>query len=334
MSQTAPENNNNKAIKAVKNRFVRIPSKNINGTFRDIETGIAQSDPAILKDFYRRNGGKDDLEPVYLLGCLEWAYGEKFAPNSPAVLDNGFVNLWKAPEIQPSGQKITKEQVAPFIDFLSRWFPDDEERDYFGWWLAMSVRHQEEKIISTPLLRSEHGIGKGFMAETLLPGLLGRTSVALCHLKDVVGDFNETVEGKTLLVLDEVYRSKKSTTDALKSIQANSTLTLRRKHLPVITIDNFINFIITSNDHIPLVLEKGDRRFWIPAFIRHKVNQPETDKFLNDVFKPWLLSGGFQLVRDYLEQVNLNKYRATAPAPMTESKQGRLQKLSATRLLD
>ncbi len=321
MTNVAPIKTNNSAIQAVKNRFVRIPSKNSNGTFRDIDTGIAQSDPAILKDFYRRNGGKDELEPVYLLGCLEWAYGEKFVPNAPAVLGNGFVNLWKAPEILPSGQRVTKDQVAPFIDFLSRWFPDDEERDYFGWWLAMSVRHQEEKIISTPLLRSEHGIGKGFMAETLLPGLLGRTSVALCHLKDVVGDFNETVEGKTLLVVDEVYRSKKSTTDALKGIQANSTLTLRRKHLPVITIDNYINFIITSNDHIPLVLEKGDRRFWIPAFIRHKVNQAETDSFLNDVFKPWLLSGGFQLVRDYLEQVNLNKYRATAPAPMTESKQ-------------
>lgn len=322
------------AIEAVKNRFVRLPSNTSAGRFRDIETGIPQSDAAILKDFYRRNGGKEEIESSYLLGCLEWAYGEKFLPNAPAVLSGGFVNLWRAPDVKPTGQKVSPEQVEPFLDFLRRWFPNDDERKYFGWWLAMSVRHQEEKIIATPLLRSEHGVGKGFLAETLLPGLLGRSSVALCHLKDVVGDFNETVEGKTLLVVDEVYRSKKSTTDALKSVQANKTLTLRRKHQPVVVIENFINFIITSNDHIPLVLESDDRRFWIPAFIRHKESKSETDYFLNDVFKPWLLADGFQLVRDYLEQVDLTKHRATAPAPMTESKQDLLGFTTTDKLED
>lgn len=325
---------NQVAIEAVKSRFVRLPSNTSAGRFRDIETGIAQSDAAILKDFYRRSGGKDDIEPAYLLGCLEWAYGEKFSPNAPAILGGGFVNLWKAPDVKLTGQKVSREQVEPFLDFLRRWFPNDDERAYFGWWLAMSVRHQEQKIIATPLLRSEHGVGKGMFAETFLPGLLGRSSVALCHLKDVVGDFNETVEGKTMLVVDEVYRSKKSTTDALKSIQANSTLTLRRKHQPVVVIDNYINFIITSNDHIPLVLENDDRRYWIPAFIRHKESKSETDYFLNDVFKPWLLNGGFQLVRDYLEQVDLTKHRATAPAPMTESKQDLLGFTTTDKLED
>ncbi len=335
MTNTAPASTNNKrAIDAVKSRFVRIPSKYTSASFKDLQTSIVQSDANILCDFYRKNAGTDNLESIYLLACLDWAYGERFVPNAPAVLGDGFVNLWKAPDISPSGKKVNKEHVEPFLDFLRRWFPDDKERDYFGWWLAMSVRHQEQKIIATPLLRSEHGVGKGFFAETLLPGLLGKTSVALCHLKDVVGDFNETVEGKTLLVIDEVYRSKKSTTDALKSIQANATLTLRRKHQPVVVIDNYINFIITSNDHIPLVIENDDRRFWIPAFIRHRESKSETDHFLNDVFKPWLLNGGFQSVRDYLEQVDLTKYRSTAPALMTESKQDLLGFTTTDKLED
>ncbi|MDV5388474.1 primase-helicase family protein [Pseudomonas juntendi] len=316
----AATKNNKEAINIVKARFVRLPSNTSSGRFRDIETGIAQSDACILRDYYCRSGGNEDLDPAYLLGCLDWAYGERFVPNAPMILGNGFINLWRAPDLQPSGATVSKEEVGPFIEFLKRWFPDDNERDYFGWWIAMSVRHQDQKIIATPLLRSEHGVGKGFMAETFIPGLLGKSSAALCHLKDVVGDFNETVEGKTCLVIDEVYRSKKSTTDSLKSIQGNATLTLRRKHQPVVVIDNYINFIITSNDHIPLVIENNDRRFWIPAFIRHKENKSETDRFLNDKFKPWLVNGGFQLVRDYLEQVDLGKYRATGEAPMTDSK--------------
>jgi len=72
---------------------------------------------------------------------------------------------------------------------------------------------------------------------------------------------------------------------------------------------------------LPLVLEKGDRRFWIPAFIRHKESVQETASFLNDTFKPWLLDGGFQLVRDYLEQIDLSKHRPTDAPPMTVSKQ-------------
>jgi len=321
MSQAAPENNNNKAIQAVKNRFVRIPSQNAYPRFRDLITGIDQGDAGIIEDFYRKQGGTEH-EAVYLLACLPWAYGEGFKPSAGTVLEGGLINLWQPSNIQPTGAKVNKDQVSPFIEFLERWFPDEFERRYFGWWLAHSIRKPDQRIIATPVLRSEHGVGKGFLVETLLSGLLSRSSVAVCGLKDIVGDFNDVVEGKTLLLVDEVYKSKKSTTDALKSFQGNATIPLHRKHKPTITIDNYLNFIITSNDHLPLVLEKGDRRFWIPAFIKHKESIAETGDFINDTLKPWLKNeNGFQLVRDYLEQVDLSKFRPTDAPPMTTSKQ-------------
>ncbi|AGA87646.1 primase-helicase family protein [Stutzerimonas stutzeri] len=324
MTNAAPKttNNSRNAIEAVKTRFVRVPSNNTYPRFRDLITNIDQADAGILLDFYRKNGGNDpDVNESYILACLPWAYGEGFKPNAGPVLDGGLINLWQPSKVQPTGEKISKEQVAPFIEFLQRWFPDELERHYFGWWLSHAVRKPDVRMIATPVLRSEHGVGKGFLVETLLSGLLGKSSVAVCGLKDVVGDFNDVVEGKTLLLIDEVYKSKKSTTDALKSFQGNATIPLHRKHKPTITIENYLNFIITSNDHLPLVLEKGDRRFWIPAFIRHRESVQETAAFLNDTFKPWLLDGGFQLVRDYLEQVDLSKHRATDAPPMTTSKQ-------------
>lgn len=320
MTNTAIKNSNSIALQAVQARFVRVPSQNSYPRFRDLITGIDQGDAGIVAHYYKQQGGTEH-DAAYLLGCLPWAYGEGFQPNGGTVLAGGLINLWKAPVIQPTGQKVTREQVAPFIEFLHRWFPDDLERRYFGWWLSHAVRKPEQRIIATPVLRSQHGVGKGFLVETLLSGLLGRSSVCVCALKDVVGDFNDVIEGKTLALIDEVYKSKKSTTDALKSFQGNATIPLHRKHKPTVTIDNYLNFIITSNDHLPLVLEKGDRRFWIPAFIRHKESVGETAAFLNDKLKPWLMNGGFQLVRDYLEQVDLTKHRATDAPPMTVSKQ-------------
>ena len=321
MTNPEQKNTNQGAIKAVKNRFVRLPSQNAYPRFRDLVTGIDQGDAGIIENFYKNNGGQEH-NAAYLLGCLPWAYGEGFKPNAGSVLEGGLVNLWKAPQIQPTGTKVTCTDVAPFIEFLERWFPDDFERRYFGWWLSHSVRKPEQRMISTPVLRSQHGVGKGFLVETLLSGLLGRSSVCVCALKDVVGDFNDVIEGKTLALIDEVYKSKKSTTDALKSFQGNATIPLHRKHKPTVTIDNYLNFIVTSNDHLPLVLEKGDRRFWIPAFIRHRESVEETASFINATLKPWLLyEGGLQLVRDYLEQVDLSVYRPTDAPPSTVSKQ-------------
>lgn len=329
----APAINNNTAIETVKSRFVRIPSQTAYPRFRDLVTGIDQGDAGIISHYYSQQGGAEHQAP-YLLACLPWAYGEGFQPNGRAVLDGGLINLWKAPLIQPTGKEVTREQVAPFLEFLSRWFPDETERRYFGWWLSHVVRKPEQRIIATPVLRSQHGVGKGFLVETLLSGLLGRSSVCVCALKDVVGDFNDIIEGKTLALIDEVYKSKKSTTDALKSFQGNATIPLHRKHKPTITIDNYLNFIITSNDHLPLVLEKGDRRFWIPGFIRHREDVAETASFLNDSLKPWLLNGGFKLVRDYLEQVDLSKHRPTDAPPMTASKQELMGFSSADKLED
>lgn len=307
------------AIEAVKSRFIRLPSGNSFPRIRDVVTNSEQADLDILCDYYSKHSTSPSPEPQYLLKCLDWVYGETFLPNGPRM-SGGDLNLWQPPALKPSGNKVNRSQVSLFLEFLQRWFPNDRERKYFEWWLAHAVRKPEERIIATPVLKSEHGVGKGFLVETLLSNLIGKQSVAVCGLKDVVGDFNDIVQGKTLLLIDEVYKSKKSTTDALKSFQGNSTIPLKRKHKPTVTIDNYINFIVTSNSHVPLILEEGDRRFWVPEFISHKESQMETSAFINDKLKPWLLDGGFQLVRDYLQQVNLSNFRATDAPPSTDSK--------------
>ncbi|WP_010483173.1 primase-helicase family protein [Pseudomonas sp. S9] len=311
------------ALEALTGRFVRVPNTTASyPKFRDLLTGLDQADADILCNFYygAAKGTVDKLDKQTLLSKLHWCYGEDFKPNGSAILEGGLANMWQPPKLKPTGTN-DKEEVALFLEFLERWFPDRQQRKYFLWWIAHSVRRPEQRITATLLLRSEHGVGKGFFAETLMANLLGRSSVVLCSLKDVVGDFNDVIEGKTFILIDEVYRSKKTTVDALKAIQGNATFTLRRKHKPVVSIENYINFAITSNDHIPLMLESEDRRFWVPDYITHKEDKHETEQFINNALKPWLVSGGFQKVRNFLETINLDWYTPTAPAPMTESKQ-------------
>jgi hypothetical protein len=316
--QLAPKAKEAQARLALKERFVRVPSRTALASYRDLVTGIVQSDPFLLLTYYRKHGGTElklgDNLPLTVV------MGEGFQPLGQTILEGDLLNLWQPPKLQPSGEKVTREQGAPFLEFLTRWFPDSEERAYFTRWMAWTVRHPHRRIIVSPLLRSEHGIGKGFFVECLMAGLLGKKSVANTGLKSVVGDFNEVLEGKTFIVIDELYRNGETTANALKSIQGNGTFTLNRKHQPIVTVDNFVNFIVTSNDLVPLDLEAEDRRFWVPQFIKHKVDSNETSSFINGELRPWLEAGGFQVVRDYLEQISLSGFYPTNPAPMTQSK--------------
>lgn len=316
--QLASQAEEEQALQALKDRYIRVPSKTTYPSYRDVLTGIIQSDSYILLSYYRSQGGSKLKEGDPL--PLNFVTGDSFKPLGPRILPGNLLNLWQAPQLQPSDQKVMKDQVAPFLEFLTRWFPDTEERAYFTRWMAWAVRYPNRRLIVTPLLRSDHSTGKGFFAECLMTGLLGRKSVANTTLKSVVGDFNEVLEGKTFVVIDELYRSGEATANALKSIQGNSTFTLNRKHQPIVSVENYLNFIVTSNDLVPLDLEAEDRRFWVPQFIKHRVDINETGHFLNAKLRPWLEVDGFQLVRDYLEQIDLTNFYPTSPAPMTTSK--------------
>jgi hypothetical protein len=329
------------AIRAVQNRFVIVPSTDSRPRFRDLlNMGVApQGNPMMLCQAYRDAGGTGDITGESLLNKLPIVFAEDFRPGDYRRImeygSNRLLNIWTGPEIRPSGKPVSRCDAEPFIEFLQRLFPIHEERYYFRDWLAHTVRYPGQRINATVLLRSEHGVGKGFLAETLLPGLLGKSSVGTVALGDVVGNFNDALVGKTVILIDEVYKNPESTVNTLKSIQGNKTITLRRKHIPDTTVDNFLNFIMSSNDHFPLPLEQEDRRFWVPAFIKHKESKKETMSFINTILKPWLLKqGGMQIVRDLLETVDLSEFHPWGDPPMTVSKQEMIGFRPEQRLAD
>jgi hypothetical protein len=315
------------AIRVVQNRFVIVPSTDSRPRFRDLlNMGVApQGNSMILIQAYRDAGGVGDITGESLLYKLPIVFAEDFRPGNYCRIieygSNRLLNIWNGPDIRASGNVVSTSDAIPFIEFLHRLFPIQEERHYFRDWLAHVVRHPGKRVKSTVLLRSEQGVGKGFLAETLLTGLLGKSSVGTVALGDVVGNFNDALVGKTLILIDEVYKNPESTVNTLKSIQGNDTITLRRKHIPDTTVDNYLSFLMSSNDLFPLPLEREDRRFWVPAFIKHRESKDETMSFINEKLKPWLIEqGGMQIVRDLLETVDLSGFKPWGNPPMTVSK--------------
>ena len=189
------------AIRSVQNRFVIVPSTDSRPRFRDLlNMGVApQGNLMMLCQAYRDAGGAGDVTGESLLNKLPIVFAEDFRPGDyRRIIEHGsnrLLNVWTGPEIRPSGEPVFRRDAEPFIEFLQRLFPILEERYYFRDWLAHAVRYPGQRINATVLLRSEHGVGKGFLAETLLPGLLGKSSVGTVALGDVVGNFNDALVG-------------------------------------------------------------------------------------------------------------------------------------------
>nr|WP_019366286.1 primase-helicase family protein [Pseudomonas luteola] len=331
------------ALDYLRDRFVAIPNiKSRNVLIVDTLTFGEQMDLDILVREYRRVGGLSEAKTKkitedYLASCLYYCIEKVFVPNAPRVLHCGHgvhkLNLWDEHLVEFSGVKVSKDDVPLYIEYMERMFPVVEERRYMHWWLAHAVRRPDRKIIATPVLRSTQGIGKSFLTQTLLASIMGKNA-AIGDLGHITGQFQDTVVGKTLIALDEVYCDKKRTVDALKVFQSNEKIIINQKHKAAYSIDNYINFMINSNDYDPVVFESHDRRFFIPQFIDHKVDQVETQQFIERMAHWIEQEGGAQLIRDFMETINLDSYNPKAPAPMTVSKQARVGYNFEDRLIE
>jgi hypothetical protein len=164
-----PIDQNIAAIRTVQDRFVIVPSTDSRPKFRDLlNMGVApQGNPMMLIQAYRDAGGTGDVTGESLLNKLPIVFAEDFRPGDDRRImeygSNRLLNLWTGPEIRPSEKPVSRSDARPFLEFLQRLFPIHEERYYFRDWLAHSVRYPGQRINATVLLRSEHGVGKGWL---------------------------------------------------------------------------------------------------------------------------------------------------------------------------
>ena len=120
----------------------------------------------------------------------------------------------------------------------------------------------DEKIGIAILLQSkEHGTGKNRLTDFLM-NCLGLHNVYKANkMEDVCASFNYHMQGKLLVVGDEIanYASHKFA-DLLKALITEVTKAITPKGKDSYTIASFERYIFTSNNDFAFRVEKGDRR--------------------------------------------------------------------------
>ena len=256
---------------------------------------------------------------------ISYIQAEEYLPSAPPIIlkDSRItLNTWEAPQIEPKqGTRVTENKIQPWKDYLERMMPDEVERDYFERFLAITIRRPTLSVDIAPLLRGEQGTGKNFLMDQIIAPLVGETNAKTVELGQMMSRFRGDLFRSTVLMIDELYSSQKKSADRLKVVVTQREARSDEKYEKQVQVKTYYNLIVASNSEAPLYIEEGDRRWWVPQYIRHKHSTEETSYFIAAVMIPWLESGGLQTLANHFENIAKDTdIKMFTTAPSTQSK--------------
>lgn len=208
--------------------------------------------------------------------------------------------------------------------------------DKIGWgshrkhiinWMAFTLQHPETKINHALVLGSREGSGKDWLIQPLIDGMG-------THTKGIRGDqltstFNKYLLRTKLLIVNETEtadnRDAVNVSNKLKEMSAAPPFTIdcEGKGKDPIAIRNIVNLILTTNSRNPIKLQDAARRYYVcwsdSVFKDIDGNLLEGWADYWDEMWDWLRSGGSDAVIYYLRNLNVDKFRAGAPPPVTDA---------------
>jgi len=189
-----------------------------------------------------------------------------FKPNNVGVKRND-LNIWsgfKGQEVDIVNMDI----VNVFINHIREvWANSNEEHyKYIMSWLAQIIKTPEKKTEVVILLQGGQGCGKTLPCDILLEHVFGdNLGMTASGLGSLTQRFNGCTMGKIFSNVNELSvvdgDAFNASFDKMKSLITDRRLQVEKKGLEHIQIDNFNNFIMTTNHVHTVKLERDDRRY-------------------------------------------------------------------------
>jgi len=265
------------------------------------------------------NGGPSDPLDVMLKGTFGMTADRvdniTFMPGSPEIFDEDGVkhlNVWTPPDIAP-----VAGDVSPFVEHLRYVLDDDAAAiGYMLNFFAHLVQKPWIKIKSAPLIIGKPGIGKSIMGE-MIAALIGRRNTTSIEESDLRSPFNEWIDGKLLVIVNELMTfARMETMNRLKGYITDLQLRINRKNVSTYDYENRTNFLMFSNHEDAAKIEKGDRRY----FVWISQAEPRDGDYYTDLCR-WFTGGGDSALMHFLSTHDLSGFDSNAKPPMTVAKQ-------------
>lgn len=239
-----------------------------------------------------------------------------FDPTGKAKLPE-FVNLFYGMQCAPDPKKPCTK-ILQLLHHLC-----NEEEAVFEWilkWIAYPLQHPGAKMESAVIMHGEEGAGKNFFW-LALRHIYGEYASVITQ-NELESQFNTWASRKLFMVANEVVsRSElREHKGRLKNYITEDALLINEKMLPLREERNCMNFVFLSNETIPLVLDRTDRRYlvvWTPAAPRPAAFYVEVGKELD--------GGGAAGLYAYLMAMDLGDFDQHTKPVMTRAKRNLIE---------
>ena len=216
---------------------------------------------------------------------------------------------------------VKQEVIQPFLNHIHDVIADNNEEiyKYILVWIASILQKPNFKTETALIILGHQGCGKGFFTNVICKLMAQYANDNVTNIESIVGKFNATLENKKLLVLNElqsVDMNKFLNSDALKSIITDKTININQKNEPVRIAENVANFIMVSNNNVPIKIEQGDRRYVVTK--ASDIHKGDFDYFekLDKSFTPEFYENLFT----FFMTMNISNYNLRR-LPETEAKE-------------
>lgn len=243
----------------VDNKLCILSEEKIKTRFRDVwyeELGID-----------KRTGEKQIQEKPFInkwLTCPNKRCYEKIIFDPKPHTDPRMYNIFDG-FVAPNEGEYKQEHIDIINQYiLTRLCGNDTKfHKFFLMWLAHIIQKPWDKTRVCIVIKSIQGVGKNLFTNFFGNMLLGKKYyIPIVNMREAVGRFNNTLENKIFVNLNEV--ELKDTIDSqglLKAYITDDLFQLERKNIDRICIANHMNFIATTNKDTPFAIEYSDRRF-------------------------------------------------------------------------
>ena len=175
-------------------------------------------------------------------------------------------NMWHgfaAEKLPPVPHDEIADLVKPLLNHVFEVLASGQEKEfnYIVDWMSFLVQKPERRTQTLLLFYGMQGTGKGLIWDFLREKVLGQhvcTQTANAK-QDLFDRFSNGFLHKRLVQLDEA-QDIRSFEDNLKNKVTASELRYEKKGQDTITVANFANFVLTTNNMITLRVASDDRR--------------------------------------------------------------------------
>jgi hypothetical protein len=176
-------------------------------------------------------------------------------------------------------------------------------------WVASIIQRPEFKTKVAPILYSRtHGTGKNTFVDGVV-AVLGRINCGVVEsIDDITRNFNAHLCNKLFIYGDEISANAKKVADKLKQVITRPEQNLEKKGVDAVLVDDFTNWLFTTNNENCFKAEEGCRRL----LMVHCCEQKQTEysaKSYAEIGNPEKLKQLFAFFKTYEQsEDSIKKY--------------------------